>query len=150
MSAPSARLRKARRKQRTRTAQTATEGRPFRGLTVRVTRPRSARYSSTGAQGPTRGDIDGWTPLAWAIQQDRPGAVEVLIDAGVKDLEKLEGSRSGLSWAVEYGCLRVVQVLLGMGADLESAIHQIPDLRTRKQEELATDLSRYLSRKLKI
>ena len=68
-------------------------------------------------------DIDGWTPLAWAIHNDAPEVVDVLISAGSIDLqqqdleEEREGKRTILSWAVEYGHIRVVRLLLERGSN---------------------------------
>ncbi|KAF5018994.1 hypothetical protein F66182_9012 [Fusarium sp. NRRL 66182] len=76
-----------------------------------------------GCSGLRDKDIDGWTPLAWAIQNDAPEAVDVLISEGHIDLQKEDleeqslGSRTVLSWAVEYGHERVVTRLLEKGAD---------------------------------
>lgn len=93
------------------------------------------------------GDIDGWTPLAWAIQQDRPGIVEALFDYEKIDLEKLEGSRTILSWAVEYGHLNVVRTLLRKGADPASAAHQVEELRARGKFEMVNELNWWMNRK---
>ncbi|KAK7408618.1 hypothetical protein QQX98_009220 [Neonectria punicea] len=93
--------------------------------------------------GGTRGledeDIDGWTPLAWAVQRDAPGVVEALIDAGVGDLDK--GPRTVLSWAMEYGHLSVVRVLLAKGADPETARDRMAFAQSMGRHDLVNELS---------
>lgn len=94
---------------------------------------------SSKCKGIDESDIDGWTPLAWAVQRDAPGVVEALIEAGVSDLEK--GYRTVLSWAVEYGHLSVVRVLLNKGANPESALDRIPLAEAMGRHDLVTELN---------
>lgn len=89
-------------------------------------------------------DIDGWSPMAWAIQHDVPGLVHALFDAGARNLE--DEPRSILSWAVSYGHLSVVQLLLAKGANPESAEDEIPFARSMNRSDLVEELSRALSR----
>jgi len=72
-----------------------------------------------GCPGVDDKDIDGWTPLAWAIQNNSPGTIEALVS--LVDLEGRDRSgRTALSWAVEYGHVKVVRILLREGADPQS------------------------------
>ncbi|KAF6527447.1 hypothetical protein HZS61_010491 [Fusarium oxysporum f. sp. conglutinans] len=74
-----------------------------------------------GCPGVDTKDIDGWTPLAWAIQTDSSDTVRVLVNDEEVQLERRDGGgRTALSWAVEYGHAKVVKVLLQAGADPEA------------------------------
>jgi ankyrin repeat protein len=90
-------------------------------------------------QGLEDKDMDGWTPMAWAIQCDAPGVIEALFDAGAKDLD--EGPRTVLSWAMEYGHLAVVRMLLAKGADPETARDRIPFAEAMGRADLVKELS---------
>ncbi|KAI0188050.1 hypothetical protein EV127DRAFT_435338 [Xylaria flabelliformis] len=98
-----------------------------------------------GCKGFDESDVDGWTPLAWAVHRDSPGVAEALIAAGVNDFEK--GARTVLSWAVEYGHLSVVRVLLREGADPESALDRIPLAQAMGRYDLVNELQLYMNRK---
>lgn len=66
-------------------------------------------------------DINGWTPLMWAIQNDSAQVVAALIGTGrIQIDQKDNGGRTALAWAVSYGHSGVVQVLLRAGADLDA------------------------------
>ena len=67
-------------------------------------------------------DVDGWTPLAWALFSQTPKTVQVLLNSGFVDVNKKDkGGRSPLAWAASYGYLDVVQILLGVkGIDVNS------------------------------
>ncbi|KAK7409151.1 hypothetical protein QQX98_008644 [Neonectria punicea] len=66
-------------------------------------------------------DIDGWTPLAWAIQTDSPRTVQALINDESVQIERRDfAGRTPLYWAVEYGHASIVKVLLQAGADPEA------------------------------
>lgn len=95
-----------------------------------------------------KADRNGRSPLSWAVNQPRPGIIEALIDAGVQDLEKREGSRTVLEWAVGYGYVEVVRMLLRKGCDAESAAHLVPELRARQKGALANEINMYLNRKV--
>ena len=57
-----------------------------------------------GCPGVDEGDESGWTPLAWAIQNDSPEVVETLVSNKSVDLERRDHTgRTALSWAVSYG-----------------------------------------------
>jgi ankyrin repeat protein len=74
-----------------------------------------------GCPGIDDADIDEWTPLAWAIQNNSPEIVSTLLSTGQVNLERRDHSgRTALSWAVEYGHYLVVKVLLEAGADPEA------------------------------
>ncbi len=74
-------------------------------------------------------DNNGWAPLAWAVQNNAPEMVDILVahagpgsgdDSGplAVDLERVDSfGRTALSWAVEYGHVEVVRALLRAGAD---------------------------------
>ncbi|TRX91008.1 hypothetical protein FHL15_008213 [Xylaria flabelliformis] len=98
-----------------------------------------------GCKGFDESDVDGWTPLAWAVHRDAPGVAEALIAAGVNDFEK--GARTVLSWAVEYGHLSVVRVLLREGADPTSALDRIPLAQAMGRYDLVNELQLYMNRK---
>lgn len=74
------------------------------------------------------------------------GIIEALIDAGVQDLEKREGSRTVLEWAVEYGHVEVVRMLLRKGCDAESAAHLVPELMASQKGVLANEINMYMNR----
>lgn len=84
-------------------------------------------------------DTDGWTPMAWAIQHDAPDTVKALFYAGARNLN--EGPRSILSWAVEYGHIDVIRILLSMGADPESARDRIPFAQSMERFDIVNELS---------
>ncbi|KAH7033044.1 uncharacterized protein B0I36DRAFT_104322 [Microdochium trichocladiopsis] len=96
-------------------------------------------------QGLEDKDIDGWNPMAWAVQNDAPAVVEALFDAGAKNLE--EGPRTVLSWAMEYGHLAVVRMLLAKGADPETARDRIPPALSMGRFDLVNELSVALNKK---
>ncbi|KAF5985455.1 ankyrin repeat-containing protein [Fusarium bulbicola] len=76
------------------------------------------RLLEAGCPGVDAEDIDGWTPLAWAIHTDSPDTVQTLISNENVLIERRDkGGRTALSWAVEYGHIEVVKVLLRAGAD---------------------------------
>lgn len=63
-------------------------------------------------------DIDGWVPLAWAIQTDSPDTVQALLGSNQVRIERRDRSgRTALSWAIAYGYARVIDALLRAGAD---------------------------------
>jgi ankyrin repeat protein len=67
-------------------------------------------------------DVDGWTPLAWALFNRTPKTVQILIDSGLVNVNKKDiMGRSALAFAAGYGYLDVVQILLKtVGIDVES------------------------------
>lgn len=99
-----------------------------------------------GCKGFDDSDVDGWTPLAWAVHRDCPGVVEALIAAGANDFEK-GTRRTVLSWAVEYGHLSVVRVLLREGAKPESAVDRIPLAQAMGRYDLVNELRLHMNRK---
>jgi hypothetical protein len=57
-----------------------------------------------GCPGVDDRDVDGWTPLAWAILHDDPHTIETLVLTECVDLERRDhGGRTAVSWAVEHG-----------------------------------------------
>ncbi len=65
-------------------------------------------------------DVDGWSPLAWAVQIDNTANIKALLTSKQVDIETRKdwNGRSALSWAVEYGHRGVVKILIDAGADL--------------------------------
>ncbi|KAE8449649.1 hypothetical protein EG329_007979 [Mollisiaceae sp. DMI_Dod_QoI] len=73
-------------------------------------------------KGVDEADVDGWTPLAWALFCQAPTTVQALLDSGLVDVNKKDrGGKCALSWAVDYGYLDVVKILLSVeGIDIQS------------------------------
>lgn len=46
-------------------------------------------------------DIDGWTPLAWAMQQNSPDVVEALLATGKVDIEERDDSGLTGRWGMD-------------------------------------------------
>lgn len=90
--------------------------------------------------GVDEADIDGWTPLAWALFNNCPKTVQLLLDSERVDLNKKDKSgRTALSWAANYGYLDVVRILLNTkGIDIDgkaiSYATQHPDILKLLQE----------------
>jgi len=99
-----------------------------------------------GRKGFEDSDVDGWTSLAWAVKLDPPGVVEALIAAGTNDFEKA-ARRTVLPWAVEYGHLSVLHVLLREGAKTESAVDRIPLAQAMGRYDLVNKLQLPMNRK---
>lgn len=58
-------------------------------------------------------DADGWTPLAWALENRSLVIAETLILPGRVDVDHRDrAGRTALLWAASYGDLDVVQFLL--------------------------------------
>jgi len=57
----------------------------------------------------------GYTPLAWAVQNDDPETVRTLLDAGA-DMSRLVYGRSPLAIAEDLGAASSVAVLVSHGA----------------------------------
>jgi ankyrin repeat protein len=71
-----------------------------------------------GCGGENEEGVDGWTPLAWALDRRSPETVEALLSGRGIDLDHRDSSgRTALIWAVDYGYPDVVQMLLAQGAD---------------------------------
>ena len=64
--------------------------------------------------------MDGWTPLAWSLTKQSPKTVQVLLDSGLVDVNKMDAQGcSALSFAAGYGFRDVVQILLRVeGVDI--------------------------------
>jgi ankyrin repeat protein len=63
-------------------------------------------------------DVDGWTPLAWALDRKSPKTVEAVLSGRRVNLDRRDWSgRTVLIWAANYGYTEVVQMLLEQGAD---------------------------------
>lgn len=62
-------------------------------------------------------DIDGWAPLAWAIQTNAPETVQILVDSKVQLEQRDRGGKTALWWAVEFRQAGAVSVLLRAGAN---------------------------------
>lgn len=63
-------------------------------------------------------DIDGWTPLAWALERQSPKTVEALLSGRAVNVNHRDKSgRTALIWAASYGYTDVVHMLLNQGAD---------------------------------
>lgn len=104
-----------------------------------------------GCPGIDTRDVDDWTPLAWAVQLNRPGIVETLVATGEVDIEGRDGSGvTALFWVVSYGHLPVVRALLQAGANPVATnnagrtpaeiVASIPGGR----EEVVAELNRYI------
>ena len=62
-------------------------------------------------------DKDGWSPLAWALDQPGyPEAVRILIEKGKADVNQRDqaSGRPVLSWAASEGFTQIVKYLLGL------------------------------------
>ncbi|KAI1504195.1 hypothetical protein F5X99DRAFT_372815 [Biscogniauxia marginata] len=97
-------------------------------------------------------DVDGWTPLAWAIHTDAPDVIEALAATGRVDLDRRDrGGRTALSWAVEYGHASVVAALLREGADPASAsdagLTPADVARRYGRDDLLAEIARYVGGK---
>lgn len=77
------------------------------------------RHGCPGVDDP---DVDGWTPMMWAIEKG-PECVSTLIATGKVDLQHRDKEgRSVLSQAVQWGSsVEVIRILLHHGADPEAA-----------------------------
>lgn len=63
-------------------------------------------------------DVDGWTPIAWALECRSPSTMEALLAGRGLQLDRKDWSgRTALIWAANYGYIDVVQMLLYQGAD---------------------------------
>jgi len=74
---------------------------------------------------------DGWTPLHWAAQSGRIGAIEALLAAGAHVDGADSSGWTALMWAATNGRAAVVAALLAAGADAhrvnnngDTALHQ--------------------------
>jgi ankyrin repeat protein len=62
-------------------------------------------------------DVDGWTPLLWALFIRSPASVEALLSTRRVQINHQDGyGRTALIWAASYGYLDVVQLLLSWKA----------------------------------
>lgn len=66
-------------------------------------------------------DVDGWTPLMWAVQNG-PACVSTLLATGRVEVERRDNEgKTALSLAVQWGhSVEVIRVLLHYGADPET------------------------------
>ncbi|KAF2738595.1 hypothetical protein EJ04DRAFT_541275 [Polyplosphaeria fusca] len=63
-------------------------------------------------------DINGWTPLAWALDRRSPQTVETILSGREIQLNRKDYSgRTVLMWATSYGYAEIVRLLLDQGAD---------------------------------
>ncbi|EOA87750.1 uncharacterized protein SETTUDRAFT_168894 [Exserohilum turcica Et28A] len=64
-------------------------------------------------------DIDGWTPLLWALFDRSPATVETLLSSRRVQIDRQDSyGRTALIWAASYGYLDVVQLLVSWKANL--------------------------------
>jgi ankyrin repeat protein len=77
-------------------------------------------------------DIEGDTPLMWAIEYENLLAAELLLDQGVDPNVQNHAGRSALHWAVEKSNLELVQLLL---------THKVNPHLKDEQQKTALDLA---------
>lgn len=67
-------------------------------------------------------DVDGWTPLMWAVQNG-PACVSILLATGLVEVDRRDNEgKTALSLAVQWGhSVEVIRVLLHYGADPETS-----------------------------
>lgn len=106
-----------------------------------------------GCPGVDDEDADGWAPLAWAVHNDVPEVVRILVSTagGRVDVDRRDpNGKTALYWAVDYGHAPVVRALLREGADLglASSEGQTPAMLAGSlgREDILAELAAYSDR----
>ncbi|KAF2832662.1 ankyrin [Ophiobolus disseminans] len=89
-------------------------------------------------------DINGWTPLFWALDSHSPETVNTLLATGKVQIDrKDQEENTALMFAAKYGFLDVAMLLLSWKADLN-----IKNLEGHKAADVASSTERTEIREL--